>query len=179
MCVSWTHSQISKEHTQKVCLQRSKEQEWRRRVMGTTNAVQKKQKSTLGAAAISMETKGRQQLSFSCTYTAIGPVVEVAMTTDWWRTWERLPGCLFCRSRPRQRWSVRHPGGCGAAEGCGQSEKNNKSEASFIRKVMNSWHLMNFSSSWKILRCELIGFILGLYWMSFFYIAWLSIVKHD
>lgn len=55
------------------------------------------------------------------THRASGPVVAVAMATDWWRTWEAhklLLGCLFCRSRPRRRWSVRHPGDCGAAGGC-------------------------------------------------------------
>lgn len=53
-------------------------------------------------------------------------------------TYELLLGCLFCRSRPRQRWSVPHPGDCGAAEGCRQREKNidDTSEASLLAK---SW----------------------------------------
>lgn len=130
-----TRSRISfwlQKYEQKFCFQSAlteikREKEWgRMKVMVTMHAVQKKQKSTLGVAAISMETKGRQQLSFLCTHTTSGPVVEVVMATDWWRTWEAhklLLGCLFCRSHPRQRWSVRHPGDCGAAEGYGRSQK--------------------------------------------------------
>lgn len=57
-----------------------------------------------------------------------------------------LLGCLFCRSCPRQRWSVRHPGDCGAAEGCGQKPQI---RGLTISKVMNSRLLMNFTSCWK------------------------------
>lgn len=46
------------------------------------HALQKKQKAMLGVAVVSMETKGRQQLSFLGTHTTPRPVAEAAMATD-------------------------------------------------------------------------------------------------